>query len=404
MTLYKSHRSSPARVFDHLYDPIYTMSGARDVWRNNCRSLASSAQVEIYPVYRTMFTDLPWRPRNYYIPLRNSLPRISTIADVPPPSHCLQRGTGWTGQSAVVAGADRAKFFGQPISNAKTVTLRLQLETDCVCIPAVSPVVEPWQTRACQTDYRVQSAQTKAWMPEAVICQQRPDTPELVHVAEILRGDTENALPGVYEAELVLRARKRRAWEKSLPAIATWEDWERRRIVLEAFEWEEWIGRENRIEYCQRLRLGIVQRLMSARKEKMQHDCVNRVDLTRQRLEAQRDKRLEQLRSKHRRRRRQLDAWHKEVSSKYLPVDATTEHIDPSSALYAPPARFGRHPKHRHFVLFLTEYVPKLDSYKEPKLTKKPQESQRKTTNEELRDLYESLKVMKIVISNKVLC
>lgn len=396
MSLYKSHRAAPARVFDHLYDPIYTMSGARDVWRNNRRSLATSAQVEIYPVYRTMFTDLPWRPRNYYVPLSNPLPRLSTRADAAPPAHCAQRAAGSAGLGVVVTGADRAKFFGQPISNAKTLTLRLHLDTDCVCIPAVPPVVEPWQTRACQTDYRVQSAQTVPYMPEAVICEQRPDTPELVHVAELLRGDDgENAgLPGIYEAEVVARARKRREWEKSLPAIATWEDWERRRIVLEAFEWEEWIGRENRIEYCQRLRLGIVQRLMHERKQKQKRECVERVDTTRQRLEAQRDKRLEQLRIKHRRRLRQLDSWHRQVPAKYLPVDVTTEHIDHSSALYAPPARFGPNPKHRHFVPFPTDYVPKLDGQKEPLLMKKPPESKRKTTNEELRDLYESLKVM----------
>lgn len=399
MSVYKSHRTGPGRVFDHLYDPLYTTSGARDVHRQNYRSLVTSAQVEIYPVYRTMFTDSPCRPRNYYVPLRNPLPFLGAHAPSASAMQLTECAAHHVQPSAVpthamaVSGADRAKFFTNPISNARTITLRMQLDTDCACIVPEPPLEQPIKTIGCQTMYRVQSAQTNKWMPDAVICERRPDTPELVHVAELLRADTDGTMPGVYEAELVTRARKRRAWEKSLPAIATWEEWERRRVVLEAFEWEEWIGRENRIEYCQRLRLGIVRQLMLERKERTQRDCSTRVDMTKQRLEEERNAKLAQLRAKHKRRQRRLDADHKQMQRKYRPVDVATEHIDSASALYAPPLRFGKHPKHGHFVPFATKYVAKLEGYKSKELIKKPAETNRKTANEELQELYNSLQV-----------
>lgn len=391
MSAYLSHRSAPTRVFDHLYDPLYTTSGSRDVMRADYRCLAASAVVGIYPVHRTMFTDSPYRPRNYYVPARNPLPYLNRATATQPNDN----DNGNRSPNDVVAnGADRAKFFANPISNTATVLLRLQLDSDCACIPPPSPHVEPHRNIGCQTRYRVQSAQTTTWMPDGRIDERCTELPELVHVAELLRDDTGGELPGVTEAELVARARKRRAWEKSLAPIASADDWQRRRVVLEAFEWEEWVGRENRIEYCQRLRLALVQRLMHERQQRQRTACGDRVEALRQRLDAERAKRLAQLQTKHRRLQRRLSDQHKQLQKKYAPVDVITEHIDRSSSLYAPQSRFGTNPKHRSFVPSTTLYRPQLDGYKVADVVAMPPASKpRKTANEELRDLYESLRV-----------
>lgn len=399
MATFKSHRSAAERVFDHLYDPIYATSGHRDVQRNNYRSMAASARIGVYPVFQTMFTDLPWRRRNLYVPQSNMLPNIDRMANSSVPECPIVQCT-YAKPAVLVCGADRAKFFDKPITNTNTIALRLNLlDIDCCCIPVPVSSVRPHAV-GCQSEYRIQSAQTYPWMPDAVIrnangTQEPPETPEIVYVADLLREDRISCMPGVYEAELVTRARKRRAWERSLPPIATQEDFERRRAVLEAFEWESWIGRENRIEYCQRLRLGIVQRLMQERQTKQSSDCMARAETSKQRLEAERDKKLLKLRSEHRRRQRRLDAVHNGVQMKWRPSDVITEHIDPSSVLYAPPMRFGKHPRQRHFEPSSTLYVATMDAVnlQEDKVIKLPAKSSRKTANEELKELYVILQV-----------
>lgn len=53
---------------------------------------------------------------------------------------------------------------------------------------------------------------------------------------------------------------------------------------------------------------------------------------------------------------RQLDAEHDKITKKYKPVSVAVEHIDQSSNLYGPQARFGVHPKHKHFMAFKTHF------------------------------------------------
>lgn len=399
MATFKSHRPAAERVFDHLYDPIYATSGHRDIQRNNYRSMAASARVGVYPVFQTMFTDLPWRRRNLYIPQSNMLPNIDRMANSSVPECPLVR-SAYAKPPVLVCGADRAKFFNEPITNPTTTALRLNLlDIDCSCIPVPASSVRP-RAVGCQSEYRIQSAQTHPWMPDAVIrhtngTPDAPETPEVVHVADLLPADRVGCMPGVYEAELVTRARKRRAWERALPPIASPADFERRRAVLEAFEWEAWIGRENRIEYCQRLRLGIVQRLMQERQTKQSADFVARAESSRRRLEAERDKKSQKLRSDHRRRQRRLDAVHNGVQMKWRPCDVITEHIDPASVLYAPPMRFGKHPKQRHFEPSPTFYVAtmKAGDMQAEHVVQVPAKSTRKTANEELQELYVVLQV-----------
>lgn len=301
MSNYIGHRKAPGRFFDHVYDPLYTMSGSRDLWRNNVKSLAISGQVQIYPVYKTMFTDLPWRPRNYYVRQRNVLPfNNAPISDIP--EHCNQQSRQ-PGAGTKVGGVDRAKFFDIPLGNTKTISLHLDMSrAEYKCCPDGSVADKnsirslAQKTIGMQTVYRETSAQTRPWLPPARIAEEALESPEIVFVAEMMRDDAEGSMPGIYEAEMVARARKRREWERSLPSIATFEEWHCRKLALEAFEWEEWIGRENKMEYCQRLRLGIVQQMMMDRKEKKRAQCAVSVFKKTEELEKRKALQLEQLR------------------------------------------------------------------------------------------------------------
>lgn len=305
MSNYRGHSKAPGRFFDHVYDPLYTMAGSRDVWRNNAKSLAISGQVQIYPVYTTMFTDLPCRRRNFYVRQRNALPFDNTRA--PANASTCNNAPKKSALGTSVAGVDRAKFFDIPLGNTKTISLHLDMgrrPQQCKCAPKpcvtaadeISGPSPPFKTVGMQTVYRETSAQTRPWLPPAKIGDNEPATPEIVYVAEMMRDDPEGSVPGIYEAEMVARARKRREWEQSLPAISTFKEWNRRRLVLEAFEWEEWVGRENKMEYCQRLRLYIVQQMMMDRKDKTREQCALSVAKKTAELEKRKAQEMEQLR------------------------------------------------------------------------------------------------------------
>lgn len=72
---YKSYAKCEARAFDHLYDPLYTTGNYRDVERENVIALTKTAPSNIYTNFNSMFSELPQRPRTYFVLQRNQLPR-----------------------------------------------------------------------------------------------------------------------------------------------------------------------------------------------------------------------------------------------------------------------------------------------------------------------------------------
>lgn len=130
-------------------------------------------------------------------------------------------------------------------------------------------------------------------MPNAIIGEKRPGTPEIVYVADLIHGD---GIPGVNEAEIVEKARKRREWEKLLPPIASTEEWDKRRLIQEAFEWEEWIAREDEIEACQRLRMKIVQNLVDDRKRINRSKSEHMIENATKRMEMEAEKKMQMMR------------------------------------------------------------------------------------------------------------
>lgn len=141
--------------------------------------------------------------------------------------------------------------------------------------------------------YRESSAQTKPWMPNAIIGEKRPGTPEIVYVADLIQGD---GIPGINEAEIVEKARKRREWEKLLPPVSSILEWNKRRIILEVFEWEEWIAREDEIEACQKLRMKIVQKMVDSRKHLNRTKSEQMIENSAKRINAEAEKKIQKMR------------------------------------------------------------------------------------------------------------
>lgn len=180
---------------------------------------------------------------------------------------------------ASAAGRNRAKFFDIPLCAMKFgAGVQQQFEDvngDGDELKGNSSHGPRINTVGCQTIYREQSAQTRPFFPTPRL-QSDEDLPEVVLVANLIKGDE---IPGQHEADIVIRARKRRNWEKMLqkmPELAIEAD--EKRLILEAFEWENWLAREEEMENEQLERLGYVQQMLDERSKMNATNSVGRLN------------------------------------------------------------------------------------------------------------------------------
>lgn len=175
---------------------------------------------------------------------------------------------------ASTAGRNRAKFFDIPLSTGKKQTCDGDSRDGDEIIDNLHHGSK-MNTIGCQTVYREQSAQTRPFFPKPQF-QRDADLPEVVYVADLIEGDE---IPGRYEAEVVLRARKRRNWEKLLQeASASGIEQNEKRLILEAFEWENWLAREEDLENEQQERLDYVRKMLNKRTELNATSSVGRLN------------------------------------------------------------------------------------------------------------------------------
>lgn len=113
---FRSHSVAPTRVFDHLYDPIFTTSDPKNVYKENCIALTRSAPIRVYPVYSSMFSELSYEERNCYAYQRNELPSNFSCNDTKNKKYFS------------ITGTERSKFFCNPISNTRTINVGLMAD------------------------------------------------------------------------------------------------------------------------------------------------------------------------------------------------------------------------------------------------------------------------------------
>jgi hypothetical protein len=145
---YRSHVAAPSRVFDHLYDPNFTTSDQKNVYKENCVALTRSAPIHVYPVYESMFTELNYEERNCYAYQKNVLPFSTAPTGKATPS--VQR----QGRLASVTGVDRPKFFSNPISNVRTINVGLMADKSSSIEQSHDELQVKYRTTAMQTVYR----------------------------------------------------------------------------------------------------------------------------------------------------------------------------------------------------------------------------------------------------------
>ncbi|XP_055641283.1 cilia- and flagella-associated protein 91-like [Toxorhynchites rutilus septentrionalis] len=321
---YRSHIVGPSRVFDHIYDPLFIASDRKDICRANNVALSRSAPIGIFPVYQTMFSELPRMTRNHYVMHRNPLPYYPDVqvksGCKPPQINDLSR----------ILGTERSKFFCHPTAGESGTLVKMSDSIDdfCHCDQSVEPRC---RDVGSQTVYRESSAQTQPWMPSAVLKDADFGTAEIVYVAEVIQ---HTRYPGINEVEIIERARKKRSWEYALGSCDSVEEWAQQKLVLQIFEWEEWVARERQIDRYQMLRLQLVAKIMEKRERDTKQATESKMENTKNRINAERNKAMEKLRINHERNIRKLEK--KRMDSKANKFQSThSSKADEPSALMA---------------------------------------------------------------------
>lgn len=238
-------------------------------------------------------------------------------------------------------------------------------------------------------------------------------------MSNILAGDK---APGVYEVEILERARKRWAFNKALKTNFRKQLDDARekaikskfRPILEAFEWEHWIEREEYIQECQMMRLEIVIRMFDKREMEMHNASKKRIEAACYVIEKRRQRGLNKNEIEYQRSMRRLQIANSGLSrrwKKQYPLQALG---NPCSEFWGPLIRHGVDPARRNFVgdgrkafdmridelekrVNMTKLVcpfRKLKEWSKPKEYVKEYE-QNFCSDKHLQKLYESLKTLR---------
>ncbi|XP_016963945.1 uncharacterized protein LOC108033830 [Drosophila biarmipes] len=230
--------------------------------------------------------------------------------------------------------------------------LRKELKNKCDFFPRYVDN-RPFKDEATQTLYRESSAQTLAFLPE-ILNQEKSEAYELFTLAKLLPGDKP---PGLHEVELLERARKRWDFGKALKDNFKRLLREARKVaiktqykeVLEAFEWEQWVQREEDIQECQMMRLQIVIQMFDKREKEMHAASKARIEQSFERIEKRRQAGLRKNEVEYQRGMRRINIQLAKTARKWEKQSPMQALGSPCSEFYGPLIRHGVDPARRCF-------------------------------------------------------
>ncbi|XP_040912924.1 cilia- and flagella-associated protein 91 [Toxotes jaculatrix] len=339
------------RVYDYLYDPVYTVSSEVDHARSSLKAYASKDRVQRVPEFDSMFSNLSHHPR-YTLQLDHTDPVPASIdrrwrGHTEQRKEALQQLAGvipkaqlWLKREEChVTGADRWKYFKRPL-----IPFTQQVPPDVIfALPKEDFVTAGGKnaeqqythfTVGVQTDYRESETQTDPYSPEYVI--QPGTTPsELLQLAALTWG---RGLPaGLAEVEMIERARAKRAWEVSLPPLDDLSQLDKRRRMMEEMEAKEWAFREAEIQKLQETRLSVLKDLLRQRSEAQKEVTNERLHQIYSKLQKDKETRLNKIHNDYIRSLRKLEAKRRNVEGKLERRGIVRDCTD--SRAYAPQTR-----------------------------------------------------------------
>ncbi|XP_009947857.1 PREDICTED: protein MAATS1-like, partial [Leptosomus discolor] len=249
-----------------------------------------------------------------------------------------------------VSGRNRYKYFARPlIPSNKLFPLNIayamaKTETYVHSATRDSKAFGPkLRTLGTQTDYRDGEAQTDPYSPEYVVSS--GSVPELLTLATLTWG---RGLPaGLAEVEMIERAREKRAWEATLPAMDNALQIVKRRKMMDDMERKEWAFREQEIEKLQEVRLEVLKKLLWRREENRNELDAKRLDSHWQNHQKAKEEKIKKIQHDCALMLRKLIAKRKNVMGKLERRDIIKEYTDFASQTYAPLSRIGYFPDNR---------------------------------------------------------
>ncbi|XP_022596614.1 cilia- and flagella-associated protein 91 isoform X2 [Seriola dumerili] len=349
------------RVYDYLYDPVYTVSSEVD----HVKAYASKDRLRRVPDFGSMFSSLPHHPR-YTIQLDPADPVPASI-DRRWRGHTEQRKEALQQLAGVISkreechvtGVDRWKYFKRPLIPVAQqvppdVIFALPKE-DFVTTGGKNAEQQPTHfTVGVQTDYRESETQTDPYSPEFVI--QPGTTPsELLQLAALTWG---RGLPaGLAEVEMIGRARAKQAWEASLPPLGDLSQLDKRRRMMEEMEAKEWAFREGEIQKLQETRLAVLKDLLRQRDGAQKEVTNERLNLIFSKHQKDKETKLHKIHNDYIRSLRKLEAKRRNVEGK-LEHGLVKDYTE--SQKYAPQTHMGAFTRSACYNELKTHY---LDTY-----------------------------------------
>eukprot|EP00929_Paragymnodinium_shiwhaense_P007851 TRINITY_DN111766_c0_g1_i1.p1 TRINITY_DN111766_c0_g1~~TRINITY_DN111766_c0_g1_i1.p1 ORF type:complete len:699 (-),score=251.90 TRINITY_DN111766_c0_g1_i1:171-2267(-) len=332
-----------SRPYDHLYDPHYITSHAKDHNRATTKAMFGRTKIDRVPDDQYMFSELPHYPR-YTI-------QVSQKPDVP--QHVgydwvAPREKAQAGAAAYnVSGEYRHKFFARPNKQLLStlphiVMYAMKSGPKAAAADGGMTMPEPKvKTVGTQSVYRESEAQTDPFSPEYyVVPGQVPEVLTLTHLTY------SQGLP-VTETELKIieRTRQKRLFEQMLPPPTDEFNLEVRMSLMEAQEFRDWAERERHIRELQEKRLQLLKEALAARDDKREQSQNDKVERMRAKKEEERDRVLAACQRRRTKvlRKTQKARQQAEGGTK-TKRDVIAEHVDFTSQVYAPLGRKGHVP------------------------------------------------------------
>jgi hypothetical protein len=332
-----------SRPYDHLYDPHYVTSHAKDHDRCTSKAMFGRGRIDRVPDDKYMFSELPHYPR-FSI-------QVSQKQDVP--SHVGYQWTpptekfGSMSEANDITGKFRHKFFARPnkqmLSTLPHIVMYAMKGGTKGAMGDAGAVTMPEpksKTVGTQSVYRESDSQTDPYSPEYYIVPNQ--VPEVLTLTHLTYGQ---GLP-VTEVELKIieRTRQKRLFEQMLPPPTDEFNLEVRMALMEAQEFRDWADREKHIKDLQEKRLQLLRDALADRDDNREQSQNSKVERMRQKKEEERDRVLAAC---QRRRTKVLRKTQKDrvaAEGAAGKRDVIAEHVDFTSKVYAPLARLGHIP------------------------------------------------------------
>ncbi|XP_017747009.1 PREDICTED: protein MAATS1 isoform X3 [Rhinopithecus bieti] len=281
------------RVYDFLYDPLFIVSSEKDHTQANVQATLIRSRLRKVPRFKTMFSNLIHYPR-YSLYWSKSDP-------VPP---FISRE--WKGHEE----KHREALRQLAICLEKFMKILKLLER--IAINTLKGLFFHFFSRC-----------------HSVLFMPYPS-----------RG-----LPaGQAEVEMIERAREKRVWEATLPALSDTSQFEKRRKMMNEMERKEWAFREQEIEKLQEIRLEVLKELLRKREENQNEVNMKHLNARWSKLQEAKEAKMAKIQRTHVSTIRKLAGKGKNIEGKLERRNIIKDYSDYASQVYGPLSRLGCFP------------------------------------------------------------